>query len=148
MGVALAQAARGLEEGELPIGSVVVADGEIVARANWRAFDGLLAHPELIALQEANRRDLTLVTTLEPCLLCMAAAMFSFAERVVFALESPTDGGTTIRDAWNPAAGSAAPYRFPAVEGGVRRDESAELVRAFLERFPASPFARWARTLV
>jgi tRNA(adenine34) deaminase len=148
MGAALAQAARGLEEGEVPIGSVVVADGEIVACAHWRAREGLLAHPELMALQEANRRDLTLVTTLEPCLLCMAAAMFAFAERVVFALESPTDGGTTIRDAWNPTAGSVAPYRFPAVEGGVRRDESTKLVRAFLERFPASPFARWARTLV
>jgi tRNA(adenine34) deaminase len=148
MGVALAQAARGLDEGELPIGSVVVAEGEIVASAHWRARDGLLAHPELVALQEANRRDLTLVTTLEPCLLCMAGAMFSFAERVVFALESPTDGGTTIRDVWNPAEGSVAPYRFPAVEAGVRRDESAELVRAFLERFPASPFARWAQSLV
>ena len=148
MGVALAQAARGLEQGELPIGSVVVADGVIVARSHWRACDGLLAHPELVALREANRRDLTLVTTLEPCLLCMAAAMFSFAARIVFALESPTDGGTTIPDVWNPAEGSVAPYRCPAVEGGVRRDESAELVRAFLERFPASPFARWAQTLV
>jgi tRNA(adenine34) deaminase len=148
MGVALAQAARGLDEGELPIGSVVVAEGEIVARAYWRARDGLLAHPELVALREANLRDLTLVTTLEPCLLCMSAAMFSFAERVVFALGSPTDGGTTIREVWNPAESSVAPYRFPDVEGGVRRDESAALVRAFLERFSASPFARWAQTLV
>jgi tRNA(adenine34) deaminase len=88
------------------------------------------------------------VTTLEPCLLCMAAAMFGFAERVVFALESPTDGGTEIGRVWNPAQGSVAPYRFPAVESGVRREESATLVREYLCREPPSPFARWAETLV
>jgi len=148
MDAALAQAALGLDEGELPIGSVVVADGEIVARSYWQSGDGLLAHPELVALEQANRRDVTLVTTLEPCLLCMAAAMFAFAERVVFALESPTDGGTAIGDVWNPAAGSVAPYRFPAVERGVRREESVELVREFLRWEPASPFARWAETLI
>jgi tRNA(adenine34) deaminase len=148
MGAALEEAALGLDEGELPIGSVVVADGEIVARAHWRLRDGLLAHPELVALQAANRRDVMLVTTLEPCLLCMAAAMFSFAERVVYALESPTDGGTRIGEVWNPAAGSIAPYRLPAVVGGVRRDESVQLVSEFLQRQPANPLARWAQTLL
>lgn len=148
MGAALEQAALGLAAGEVPIGSVVAVDGEIVARAHWRSSEGLLAHPELVALQAANRRGLTLVTTLEPCLLCMAAAMFAFSERVVFALESATDGGTRIGDVWDPARGSLAPYRRPQVESGVRREESAQLVREFLEHFPASPFARWAATLV
>jgi len=148
MGAALEQAALGLEAGELPIGSVVAADGKIVARAFWHSRNGLLAHPELVALQQANRRNLTLVTTLEPCVLCMAAAMFAFAERVVFALESPTDGGTSIGDVWDPAAGSVAPYRRPEVSGGVHRDESAALIREYLERVPGAPFARWAQTLV
>lgn len=148
MGAALEQAARGLEAGELPIGSVVAAGGEIVARSYWRAGDGLLAHPELVALQQANRRGVTLVTTLEPCLLCMAAAMFQFAERVVYALESPTDGGARIGDVWKPGVGSVSPYCLPQVEAGVRRDESRQLVREFLAHFPESPFARWAETLV
>jgi tRNA(adenine34) deaminase len=148
MGAALEQAALGLDAGELPIGSVVSVDGEIVARAFWQASNGLLAHPELVALQQANRRGVALYTTLEPCLLCMAAAMFAFAERIVFALESPTDGGTAIGQVWNPAVGSVSPYGLPAVTGGVRRQESADLVREFLEREPDSPFAPWARTLV
>jgi tRNA(adenine34) deaminase len=148
MGAALEQAALGLEAGDMPIGSVVAADGEIVARAHWRAADGLLSHPELIALQRANRRGVTLATTLEPCLLCMAAAMFQFADRVVYALESPTDGGTRVGEVWDPAAGSVSPYRLPEVEAGVRRDESSELMREFLARFPESPFAPWAQTLV
>jgi hypothetical protein len=67
---------------------------------------------------------------------------------VVYALESPTDGGTRIGEVWNPAAGSVSPYRFPEVEAGVRRNESSELMREFLARFPESPFALWAQTLV
>jgi tRNA(adenine34) deaminase len=148
MGAALEQAALGLEAGEIPIGSVVASGDEVLARAYWRADDGLLSHPELVALQEANRRDVTLVTTLEPCLLCMAAAMFQFADRVVYGLESPTDGGTRIGDVWHPAAGTVAPYRLPEVEGGVRRDEAQELVREFVDRFPESAFRRWAETLL
>jgi tRNA(adenine34) deaminase len=148
MDAALEQAALSLEGGDMPIGSVVVADGEIVARAHWRAAEGLLTHPELLTLQRANRRGVTLVTTLEPCLLCMAAAMFQFADRVVYALESPTDGATRIGDVWNPAAGSVAPYRFPEVEAGVRREESSELMREFQARFPESRFAPWAQTLI
>jgi tRNA(adenine34) deaminase len=148
MSAALQQAALGLAAGEVPIGSVVEADGKIIARAFWRLRDGLLAHPELVALQASNRRDVTLITTLEPCLLCMAAAMFAFARRVVYALESPTDGGTRIEDFWNPAAGSVAPYRFPEVVGGVERARSRQLVAEFLERHPDAPLARWAETLV
>jgi tRNA(adenine34) deaminase len=148
MGAALEEAALGLSAGEMPIGSVVVAGGDIVARSHWRAADGLLSHPELVTLQEANRRGVTLYTTLEPCLLCMAGAMFAFAERVVFALESPTDGGTAIASVWNPAVGSVAPYALPEVVRGVRRDESLALMRDFLERAADSPFAPWARTLV
>ena len=144
MGAALEQAALGLAEDEVPIGAIAVVDGEIVARAFWRLRAGLLAHPELVVLQQANQRGLSLYTTLEPCLLCMAAAMFSFCERVVYALESPTDGGTTIGEVWNPGEGSVRPYDFPTVLPGVRRDESAELVREFLRR---NPDARWAQTL-
>jgi tRNA(adenine34) deaminase len=148
MGAALEQAALGLEAGEMPIGSVVAAEGEIIAGAYWQAAEGLLAHPELVALQQTNRRGVTLVTTLEPCLLCMAAAMFQFADRVVYALESPTDGGTRIGEVWNPAAGSVSPYRLPAVEARVRRDESRALMQEFLARFPDSPFARWTESLL
>jgi tRNA(adenine34) deaminase len=157
MDAAVAQAELGLAAGELPIGAVLTLDGAVVARAFWRyQRNELLAHPELLVLVEAERnhdlsglrRDLTLYTTLEPCLMCMAAAMFSFCGRVVFALESQTDGASRIAETWNPAAGSEAPYAVPEVTGGLRRAEAAELVRTFLARQPDGPMARWARTLV
>jgi tRNA(adenine34) deaminase len=155
MSAALDQAARGLDAGELPIGAVVALDGDILAQAFWRLNGGLLAHPELLVLIEADRSpdiagrrgDLALYTTLEPCLFCMSAAMFSWCGRVVFALESPTDGGTAIGERWDPG-GESAPYRFPDVIGGVRREDSVELVREYVRRAQPSPLATWARTLV
>ena len=156
MTAALEQAALGLEAGELPIGAVLVLDDEIVGRAFWQARSGLLAHPELLVLLDADRseqvtgrrRALSLYTTLEPCLLCMAAAMFAHCGRVVYALESPTDGGTDVRAVWDPAAGSDSPYLFPSVVAGVGRDESLRLVREFVRRSPDTSFASWARTLI
>lgn len=156
MAAALEQAALGLENGELPIGAVLVLDEEIVGRAFWQSEGGLLSHPELVVLLQADRsdgvtgrrRDLSLYTTLEPCLLCMAAAMFALCGRIVYALESPTDGGAGVRDVWDPAAGSNSPYRFPDVVGGVGRAESVDLVREFVRRSPDTTFASWARTLI
>jgi tRNA(adenine34) deaminase len=155
MSAALEQATRGLAAGEVPIGAVVALDAEILAGAFWRLKDGLLAHPELLVLLEADRSadiagrraDLALYTTLEPCLLCMSAAMFSWCGSVVYALESPTDGGTRIGERWGPGRESA-PYRFPEFLGGVRREDSLELVREYIRRAPASPPAAWAQTLV
>lgn len=155
MSAALEQATRGLEAGELPIGAVIALDGKILARTYWRLDGGLLAHPELLVLLEADRssdivgrrKHLSLYTTLEPCLLCMSAAMFSWCGRVVYALESRTDGGTAIGKVWDPG-GDAAPYRFPEVIGRVRREDSLELVREYIRRAPASPLAAWARTLI
>jgi tRNA(adenine34) deaminase len=94
-----------------------------------------------------RRAELALYTTLEPCLLCTAAAMFSWCSRVVYALESPTDGATAIGERWDPGR-EAAPYRFPVVIGGVRREESVELVREYIRGAPPSPLATWAGTLV
>ena len=45
-------------------------------------------------------------------------------------------------------SGDVAPYRFPEVTGGVRREDSLGLVREYLEHAPSSPLATWARTLV
>ena len=160
---ALAQARLSLERGEVPIGAVVVFGGEVVTRAHWQGLGGgkLLEHPELMALLEADRleaitrrrdrQQAALYTTLEPCALCIAAAMSFLLGRVVFALESPTDGAASLPELWKPAAGHPArgepPYAVPAIVGGVKRAQSLELVQAYLSRKPQDG-ADWARTLI
>jgi tRNA(adenine34) deaminase len=158
---ALALAEQGLREGELPIGSVVVLDDAVVAEAFWRGDPerGVLGHPELLALLEADRsigrrrREATLYTTLEPCLMCMGAAMSFFLGIVVYALASPTDGAARVAAQWAPAAGHPEPsgrrsYGLPKIVAGVGREESAALVRSYLRGGPSGPIAAFAGTLV
>ena len=82
MRAALAEAKIAAEEGEVPVGAVVVAGGKIVARGHNRseADNDPSAHAEIVALREAARRaanyrltDATLYVTLEPCAMCMGA---------------------------------------------------------------------------
>jgi tRNA(Arg) A34 adenosine deaminase TadA len=108
MAEALNEARRSLDVDEFPVGAVVVFGDEVVVRAHWTgaAQRRLLDHAELLALMAAERsgkvarrrerQEATLYTTLEPCALCMAAAMSFLLGRIVFAAEAPVDGGTTL----------------------------------------------------
>lgn len=159
MAVALAQARHALVENEVPIGAAAVLDGEVLSVAHWRLQPDfqLLGHPELIVLREAEsaqrlhrpqRASITLYSTVEPCLLCMGAAMAFMAGRVVFALEAPSDGASHVAERWQPTLGhppSGFPYTIPEVISGVGREESLELMRVFVER---NPDAEWAKTLL
>lgn len=143
MAEALAEAEKSLHVGRVPVGAVVVLDDEVVARAHWVGASQLrlLDHPELVALLEAERcgrvarrrerQEAVLYTTLEPCALCMAAAMSFLLGKIVYAAEAPIDGGTNLPRLWKPALGhpaNAMPYAIPEVVGGcgARRERCAD----------------------
>jgi len=149
MNEALALARRGLDEDEMPIGAVVVLDDEVVGSGYWRYQPGgLLDHADVVALRAAekdlriqgHRRLATLYVTLEPCLMCFGAAMSFGAGRIVFALEAPFDGASTVTAHWQPQLGFPPPgyqiFSNPEVVGGVCRDASLSLMRAYVERHP------------
>jgi tRNA(adenine34) deaminase len=151
MDEALAEAARSLDLDEFPVGAVVVHANEVVARAHWQgpAAGRLLDHAELLALMEAERtgkvsrrherQAATLYTTLEPCALCMAAAMSFVLGSLVYALEAAVDGGTNLPELWEPPNGHPAdgmPYSLPRVHGGVGRRASLALVEEWVRRDP------------
>ena len=154
---ALRLARSGLDANEVPIGAVVALDSEPIGEAYWR-FDGaLLEHAELVALQSVERdprlrgrrAETTLYTTLEPCPLCMGAAMTFLCGRVVYALESPSDGAAELPEVWRPDRGHPSrgtpPYAVPEVVGGVCRDESLALIQEFVTRNADNV---WAATLL
>lgn len=149
---ALGLAERGLNEGEMPVGAVVVLDDAIVSSGYWRfSRDGLLDHAEMLALRRAEkdarilgrRPDVTLYTTLEPCLLCMGAAMSFMLARIVFALEAAYDGAGNVTNVWQPKLGYPPEgfrlFSNPDVLGGICRDEALALMRAYVERNPDNP---------
>ena len=137
MDLALAEARRAVEQGEVPIGAVVAIDGEVVAaRHNEREGTGdPTAHAEVLALREAasalgtSRLDgAVLVTTLEPCPMCAGAAVMARVARVVFAAEDPKAGACGTL--YNLGADPRLNHNFEVV-AGVGREESAALLQDF-----------------
>jgi tRNA(adenine34) deaminase len=156
MADALSEARRSLDLDEFPVGAVLVLHDEVVARAHWQgaAQRRLLDHAEMVALMDAERsgrvsrraerEEATLYTTLEPCALCMAAAMSFLLGRIVFAAEAPVDGGTNLPDLWRPLHGhpnNGTPYTIPAVVGGVKREASVKLIGEWVGRHPQRSWA-------
>ncbi len=93
MRLALLEAARAPEHGDVPVGAVVIRDGTVIAsRHNERELTGdPTAHAEVLALRDAAREvgswrldDCTLVVTLEPCLMCGGAAVNARLARLVY----------------------------------------------------------------
>jgi tRNA(adenine34) deaminase len=101
MQAAIEEAKKAQNLGEVPIGAVIVKDGEIIARGyNLRETSQLSnAHAEMIAIAKANEmvgswrlEDCTLYVTLEPCPMCAGAIVQSRIPTVVFGAHDPTGG--------------------------------------------------------
>lgn len=139
---ALAQARQALHGGEFPVGCVVVHDERVVATGARRGTAATrpneIDHAELVALRclaadappDMAYEKLTVYCTMEPCLMCFAALMLNRIGRVVYAYEDVMGGGTRCD------MGSLPPlYQRlkPTVVGGVMREESLALFRAFFD---------------
>jgi tRNA(adenine34) deaminase len=154
---ALNAAADGLESGELPIGAVVVLDGRLIVREHTRerAEGRLLVHADLLALEAADRlqpfpgrrRDARLYITLEPCLMCLGAAMSFMLGEVYFGLESPGDGAVALARSWRRKEEDFPAYRLPRIEGGILRAESLALFREYVARHTSGAPWEWAKTI-
>jgi tRNA(adenine34) deaminase len=153
----LTLAAEALGLGEFPIAAIVVLDGKVIARAtaSERRERRFLGHAELVALEEADRLSLsfedrrraTLYTNLEPCLMCVGAAMSFFLGEICYALESPGDGAVSVVRAWVRKEEDIPGYQIHEIRGGVLREESIKLFEQYVSRQTPGPMREWARTL-
>ena len=133
---ALELAAEAAEDGEVPVGCVIVRDGEIVGRGRNRRERGksALAHAELEAIAEACRTlggwrlwQCTLYVTLEPCAMCAGAILNARIPRVVFGAKDKVNGccGSAVDLFVLPCSGK------PEVVSGVLAEESSALLSDF-----------------
>lgn len=138
MRLAVAEAKEAGRKGEVPVGAVVVAgDGSVLSSAhNLRESSAdPTAHAEILALRSAcaatggwRLPDASLYVTLEPCAMCMGAAVNARIRRVVFGAEDPK-GGALVSN-FGVGAGDELNHRVE-FSGGVLGEECAELLESF-----------------
>ncbi len=148
MGLALAQAQQAAVAGEVPIGAVLVFDGEVIAQAhNLRETDqDATAHAEMLVVREACRKlgrwrlsGTTMFVTIEPCPMCAGALVMSRIDRLVYG--SPDFRAGAVESIFNVVQHPALNHRL-MVTAGVRQEECAAVMQAFFRerrRFGGKP---------
>jgi tRNA(adenine34) deaminase len=139
MQLALEEARAALARGEVPVGCVVVREGEVVARAGnrTRADKDPTGHAELIAIRQAaaalgseRLNECDLYVTLEPCAMCAGAISFARLRRLYFGASDPKGGavenGVRFFD-------SGTCHHRPEVYGGIAERECAALLTDFFQ---------------
>jgi tRNA(adenine34) deaminase len=137
MRLAIREALRALEHDDIPVGAVVVRDGEVIGSGhNEREVRGdPTAHAEMIALREAARSlgswrvlDAVLYVTLEPCAMCAGAIVLSRVPRVVIGTPDPKAGaaGSVLDVLADPRLNHR-----PEVQSGLLAEDCADLLRSF-----------------
>ena len=140
MRLALEEARRAQEAGEVPVGAVLVADGRVVGRGFNRPIGSVdpTAHAEIVALREAaaalaNYRlvDVTVYVTLEPCLMCVGALLNARVATVVYGAREPKWGAVfsllSLEDL-------ALTHRFEVVEAVLEEECRSLMVEFFRSR--------------
>jgi tRNA(adenine34) deaminase len=137
MKLALVEARKAFDLGEVPIGAVLVIDGQVVAsghnmREQWH---DATAHAEVIAIREACRSlkrwrltGATLYVTIEPCPMCAGALVMSRVDRLVYG--SPDYKAGAVESLFNVVANPALNHRL-AVTAGVLADECSGIMKEF-----------------
>jgi len=137
MRLAVREAERALEHDDVPIGAVIVRDGEVIASAhNERELrQDPTAHAEILALREAARAvgswrvlETVLYVSLEPCAMCAGAIVLSRLPRVVYGAADPKAGACgSVLD----VLGESRLNHRPEVSGGLLAEDCGALLSAF-----------------
>ncbi len=137
MRLALAEAEMAWRKGEVPVGAVVVLEGEVIASAGNSPISlaDPTAHAEILAIRSAARRmgnyrltDCDLYVTLEPCLMCAGALVHARIRRLVFGAADPKGGACgTLYD----IPGDIRLNHRVEVVAGMLEEESSSMLRAF-----------------
>ncbi|MBP5548147.1 MAG: nucleoside deaminase [Bacteroidales bacterium] len=133
---ALREARAAMDEDEIPIGAVIVCNGQIVARAhnNTERLHDVTAHAEMLAFTAAANTlgskylpTCTLYVTVEPCPMCAGAAGWTQIGRIVY-------GATDSKKGFEKTTGRGMLHPKTVVEHGVLEEECAELMKDFFKK--------------
>lgn len=136
---ALALAQRAADQGEVPVGALVVFEDKVIGEG-WNqpiSTQDPTAHAEIVALRDAARRlanyrltGASLYVTLEPCPMCAGAIVHARIARVIYGTTDPIAGAAGT--VFNVLAAPSLNHR-PAVQGGVLAEECAHGLKSFFQ---------------
>ncbi|MCD6451891.1 MAG: tRNA adenosine(34) deaminase TadA [Acidobacteria bacterium] len=135
--LALAEAKRGAEEGEVPVGAIIVIEDEVVASAHNKpiSLNDPTAHAEILAIREAAEKlgnyrltGGTIYVTIEPCIMCIGAILQARLSRLVYGADDPKFGGVSSLIDLSKIRGLN--HKLEIISG-VLKEESASLLRSF-----------------
>ncbi len=156
--LAIQVAEKGMKLGEMPIGAVVLQGDKVIGQGytQEQKLGRRIVHADLMAMLEADAHlglkqsteILTLAVNLEPCMMCLGAAITLGIKRVWFALESPNDGAMELLSHWHPPIEQPYFCRPKEIKGGFhRKDAQNQFARyATLESAPRG-MRDWAHGL-
>ena len=139
MKIAIQEAKKAVNEGEVPVGAILVKNGMIIAKAHNRPItkNDATAHAEILAIRKAGKKEknyrlvgTTLYVTLEPCLMCLGALINARIERIVFGAKNTKNGFcSSLVDMTNDSQ-----FNHRAiVTGGVLEKQCQEILKSFFK---------------
>ncbi len=140
MKIALDEAKKSLDNGDIPVGAVLIIDGKLVDKGNNALYSNksYVHHAEMSLLMKnssaikkavgEDKLNVTLYTTLEPCLMCLGACNFHNISRIVYACPDPHAGATKLDVR---PIGMRYKQKWPIVESGLFQKESKEMIDKF-----------------
>ena len=139
MRIALEEARKAGKEGEVPVGAILVSQGEVIGRGRNRpiSLSDPTAHAEILALREGAARvgnyripNSTLYVTIEPCAMCAGAILQARVQRLVFGAEDPKTGA--VRSIHSLLTDERLNHRVEVISG-VLSEECGEILRHFFQ---------------
>jgi len=150
---------KSLVNRELPVGAIIFKGDEVISRAYSSGESTLefLPHAEMAALWEADKRHylppdrkkMQLFITLEPCMMCLGAAMSFYIGEIYYALESPIDGAADFAKQFFQETRKEIPNNtLPTIHAGLLKSESQDLLRDYIELVPDGPLVKFSEALI
>jgi len=139
MKIAISEANLATNEGEIPVGAILIQDGKLIAKAHNQPIlnHDPTAHAEVEVLRKAGRKlknyrlsGSTLYVTLEPCAMCLGAIMHARVERIVYGASDPKTG---VCGSKTDLTSESFFTHKVKVDGGVLEEENKEILQSFFK---------------
>lgn len=158
MSLVINLAKKALENNELPIACIIFHGDKIITQSYTSEIEDkrLLVHAEIKALMELDLKKISakekmqmeLFTNLEPCMMCLGAAVSSFVGKVCYSLDAPSDGAAKWAEkTWNEHHVKSS-FCLPVITSGILESESRELFKKYIDIHKEGPLVEWVKTII